>query len=202
MSNSDSVTAPAKPPTREQILQAALACFANKGYHKTTMDDIVAESGLSKGSLYWHFKSKHDLFISLIDWFMVGVREDMAHAWGEDMTSGAKIRAVVMAVVDNSAEMIPFFKITLDFWAQTPEDEDLRQRFDSMLDEFQTQLGLIIEAGIASGEFRPIKARQLALALLAMIDSLVLYTTLLGDKIDISGSVETMLEILLKGLKP
>ena len=41
-----------KEERRAQILQAALTCFARKGYHLTTMDDIVAESGLSKGSLY------------------------------------------------------------------------------------------------------------------------------------------------------
>ena len=51
---------------RAQIVRAALTCFSRKGYAKTTMDDIVAESGLSKGSLYWYFESKDELFMSAV----------------------------------------------------------------------------------------------------------------------------------------
>ena len=40
---------------RGQIIEAALACFTRKGYANTTIDDIVAESGLSKGAIYWYF---------------------------------------------------------------------------------------------------------------------------------------------------
>ena len=49
---------------REQILQAALTRFASQGYHHTTVDDIAREAGLSKGSIYVHFDSKKELFLS------------------------------------------------------------------------------------------------------------------------------------------
>lgn len=51
---------------RAQIIRAALACFMRKGYNNTTMNDIVAESGLSKGAIYWYFESKDDLLRSAI----------------------------------------------------------------------------------------------------------------------------------------
>ncbi len=53
---------------RSQILKAALRCFAHHGYHQTTMDDIVEESGLSKGTLYWYYESfeEYDSLISAI----------------------------------------------------------------------------------------------------------------------------------------
>ena len=51
---------------KQEIYQAALTCFQQKGYHRATMDDIVVESGLSKGTLYWYFKSKKELFLSLV----------------------------------------------------------------------------------------------------------------------------------------
>ena len=50
---------------KQQIFEAAVACFGRKGYHLTTMDDIAAECGLSKGSLYWYFDSKKELFLYL-----------------------------------------------------------------------------------------------------------------------------------------
>ena len=46
---------------RDQILAAALACFARQGYHATSMDDVVRESGLSVGAIYTYFSSKEDL---------------------------------------------------------------------------------------------------------------------------------------------
>lgn len=47
---------------KEEILQAALKCFSEKGYHDTGMDNIIREFGLSKGAIYWYFKSKRDIF--------------------------------------------------------------------------------------------------------------------------------------------
>ncbi len=190
-----------KAITREKILQSALACFANKGYHKTTMDDIVAQSGLSKGALYWHFKNKQDLFFSLIEWFMLEFSEEIFHAWTDDMSAADKIRAMTIASVEGSEQLVPFFKVLLDFWAQTTEDEQLLRIFDNTLAEFQNQVGAIIEQGIANGEFRPVNASHLSLALFGVVDSLFLYKTLLGDKIDMRGSAESLLEVLLEGLK-
>jgi AcrR family transcriptional regulator len=52
---------------RTQILAAAMSCFARQGYHATSMDDVVRESGLSVGAIYSYFPSKEDLFLALCD---------------------------------------------------------------------------------------------------------------------------------------
>jgi AcrR family transcriptional regulator len=55
--------------TRSRILEAAVTVFASKGYHDTKVDDIVAESQTSKGSFYFYFPSKQDIFLALVDMF-------------------------------------------------------------------------------------------------------------------------------------
>ena len=50
---------------RDQIVAAALACFARTGYHATTMADVAAQAGVSKGTPYLYFDSKQALFIAL-----------------------------------------------------------------------------------------------------------------------------------------
>jgi AcrR family transcriptional regulator len=50
---------------RDQIIAAALACFARAGYHATTMADVAAQAGVSKGTPYLYFESKEALFIAL-----------------------------------------------------------------------------------------------------------------------------------------
>ena len=52
---------------RRQILEAALKVFSTKGFHKATNKDIAeAAGGISPGLIYWYFKDKHDLFLSII----------------------------------------------------------------------------------------------------------------------------------------
>jgi AcrR family transcriptional regulator len=52
---------------RHQILEAALKVFSTKGFHKATNKDIAdAAGGISPGLIYWYFKDKQDLFLSLI----------------------------------------------------------------------------------------------------------------------------------------
>ena len=52
---------------RQQILDAAWACFARKGYHQTTMQDICQESGLSPGAIYRYFASKEAILKAIND---------------------------------------------------------------------------------------------------------------------------------------
>ena len=51
---------------KEQILDAAAEVFSRKGFDKARMDDIVEKTGLSKGALYWYFKSKDEIFEALV----------------------------------------------------------------------------------------------------------------------------------------
>jgi AcrR family transcriptional regulator len=55
-----------KAETRDMIIQAARRVFSEKGYHKSQIADIVREAGISTGSIYAHFKDKHDLFEQII----------------------------------------------------------------------------------------------------------------------------------------
>ena len=52
---------------RRQIVEAALICFARRGFHKTTMQDVVKQSGLSPGSIYCHFAGKKDIIVAVVE---------------------------------------------------------------------------------------------------------------------------------------
>lgn len=55
---------------RHHILEVAIRLFARKGYHATSIQEIVDELGIAKGSLYFHFKSKEDLLISIYNYYI------------------------------------------------------------------------------------------------------------------------------------
>ncbi|MVU81566.1 TetR family transcriptional regulator [Nocardia sp. ET3-3] len=65
---------------RQQILDAAQICFARKGLHATTMQDVFAESGLSAGAVYRYFKSKDDIIKDLASEATVDLRASLTEA--------------------------------------------------------------------------------------------------------------------------
>jgi AcrR family transcriptional regulator len=62
---------------RNQILDAATKVFVRLGFQHARMDDIVEESGLSKGTLYWYFKSKEDIINAILRRLFAGALESL-----------------------------------------------------------------------------------------------------------------------------
>ena len=92
---------------QEQILRAAAAVMIRQGYDKTTMNDIADEAGVSRGTVYLHFKGKEELFEALLSWEWT----QYSHTWLEALESdprggtiGGYYRAVFRAV--NSRPLI------------------------------------------------------------------------------------------------
>jgi len=56
-----------KEKRRRQIVDAARSCFARQGFHRTTLQDVFAEAGLSAGCVYNYFQSKDDLILAIAD---------------------------------------------------------------------------------------------------------------------------------------
>jgi AcrR family transcriptional regulator len=93
---------PARGPesTRERILDAALSVFSYKGYHDTRLDEIVAESETSKGSIYFHFPNKERLFLALVEKFADLVESRVTEAIARETTPMAKVEAGLEACLE------------------------------------------------------------------------------------------------------
>ena len=63
--------------THEMILQSAVLLFADKGYEKTTLNDIADSLQMTKGAIYWHFESKEKLLMELLDSALDHFRRDL-----------------------------------------------------------------------------------------------------------------------------
>lgn len=63
---------------RQQILDAAFACFSRNGFHNTSMQDVIAEAGLSVGAVYRYFKSKNELITAIAEGVLDGAEEMFA----------------------------------------------------------------------------------------------------------------------------
>ena len=138
--------------TRDQILDAALACFAHDGYNGTSLNDIVAEVGIRRQSLLHHFASKEVLYGEvferlLSDWFarLAGAIESPAVGW-------QKVEQVLRAgfgyFADNPSYVTLVRREAIDGGAHLGIDlaAVLRPMFDQAADYFRREM--------AKGAFR------------------------------------------------
>ncbi|MGD2078457.1 MAG: TetR/AcrR family transcriptional regulator [Chloroflexota bacterium] len=193
-----------KPETvaarKEQILTAALTCFARNGYHQTTLDDIVGEAGLSKGGVYVHFDSKKALYLALFDWLMAeaGVTQALEAAGA---TAREKLVNALtgLAATMNQPQFRQIAPLLLDMWLQNLHDPDISQVFAAQYEQFRQRLVKIVEEGVAAGEFKPLDALSLANLLLGAFDGLMVQE-LIDDSAVHWPAVSDTLVTLVDGL--
>lgn len=92
-----------KADTREKILDAALQVFAEKGYHRAVVDDIVRASETSKGAVYHHFPNKEALFLALVDEFTSRLAVNVAAAIAAQHGSLKKVESALRATLETFA---------------------------------------------------------------------------------------------------
>jgi AcrR family transcriptional regulator len=185
---------------RAQIIEAALACFMRKGFNNTTMDDIVTESGLSKGSLYWYFESKDELFTAALMSVFVNVGEETVVALEPDTTASEKLRALGRAAASVSRLFEGYFGLFLEFWAASAQREKTGQFWFGLLDQYKDIVVAVIEEGVANGEFKPVDVDPLVWAMLATYDGLAAYVMLMPD-LDLDRISHAFVDALLRGLE-
>lgn len=186
---------------REAILQAALTCFARKGYDPTTMDDIAAELPFSKGLLYYYFKSKRELFLALLqDWAATSTQtwETLLASEDDPITKLHQSTAFVTQLLASSADLS---RVEMEFWGQLGREQDVAEAFRSIFAQFRLQLAGVIREGITTGQFRGVDADALAAALVGMYDGLTLQAIVQPDAFDWAQVGETITEVVLDGLK-
>jgi AcrR family transcriptional regulator len=186
---------------KAQIYQAALTCFSRKGYHLTTMDDIVVESGLSKGALYWYFKSKKELFISLFQEIMRQLEQAWEAIVGDTKASATEKLLASLALFRSELEkMVPFFGVMMEAWAQTRYDEDVESLIGELYEPYLDIMSRIIDEGVASGEFCVKSVRAAALAVMTLFDGITLAMGTGLYQYDWNEIIDAAAALVLRGL--
>jgi AcrR family transcriptional regulator len=190
-----------KEERREQIMQAAITCFSRKGYHLTTMDDIVVESGLSKGSLYWHYKNKKDLLLSIANWYFSHIINGLEAAIQSAPTVMDKLKISLDAFTQILISPDPIFNVFIDFYAETRHDKELETILKDMMLPFVDSIAALIQEGVDNGELKSVNARQVSVSLMAAFDGLLLYEMMLPDEFDWVETGHLFSGIILDGLR-
>ncbi|MDX3238314.1 TetR/AcrR family transcriptional regulator [Streptomyces sp. ME03-5709C] len=122
--------------TRQRLLEAAVACLAERGWAGSTVTAVAERAGLSRGAAQHHFPTREDLFTGAIEFvaeqWLVALREHVPVLPGE---GPPRTHAVVGMVVDLYTG--PIFRAALHLWVAAADEERLRPRVTAL----ETRIG-------------------------------------------------------------
>jgi AcrR family transcriptional regulator len=185
--------------TRARILDAAEESFSRSGYDPTSVDDICARAGVTKGAFYHHFPSKQAVFIELLNRWLTGLDAELSRVRAKASSvpeALMQMAATAQMAIQAQRERLPMF---LEFWTKAAHDPAVWEATIAPYRRYQDFFAEMIEAGIAEGTLRPIDSRAAAQALLSLAVGLVVQG-MLDSQGNWGQVMQESIEIFLKGL--
>jgi AcrR family transcriptional regulator len=185
---------------KNEILDAALEVFGELGLQEASVDDVVERAGLSKGTLYWYFKSKDRLIGALMKRFFaqeLGKIRELQKGRGS-------VRERLLRYgreVENVVKRMPR-ALTLEFYAVAVRHKTVRKFMGELYVTYCDELGELLREGIDSGEFVKTDTRQLSAAITGLCEGLILLWALEPNAFPFEKYFETSLRNLLDGVSP
>ena len=198
-----------RPPTgaaegadsRTRLLDAAARVFAEKGYRAATVDEVVAAAGLSKGTFYWNFKSKEDLFQTLLEVRIDRPARDLmeiTRSAPADRPTASDVSAGLARLVSGESETLMLLQ---DYWAAATRDPRLARRYRGRQAALRDALAETLEARHeTTGVPLEFPARDLAMAFIALAEGLGLEALVDPDSVA-PGLFGEILSLVYDGLE-
>jgi AcrR family transcriptional regulator len=141
---------------RRQIMDAAVTCFARDGFHRTTMQDIVAETGLSAGAIYRYFPSKEDIVAAIADEHRTAEADAFAEVSASDDVGDA-LRHLARASLGRLADPAEqrWRRVTVQVWGEALRSDRVMDIVRDGLDEPIKILTELIQEGQRDGRLPP-----------------------------------------------
>ena len=185
---------------RSQILDAATKVFARFGFNKARMDDIVEESGLSKGTLYWYFDSKDDIIIAILKRILSYEFRKLESIRDSDASARQRLEEFVAFMVKDVDRLMPIMPLFYDFFALGLRQKKVRLVLAELLKMMNDTMAPIIRDGIEKGEFRAVDVNEATLAVGAMLEGTMVVWTYDPDEVDVLKQLKAGMNMLLQGL--
>jgi TetR/AcrR family transcriptional regulator len=193
----------------QELLDAALDLFVEKGFAATRSEEVAARAGVSKGTLYLYYPSKEDLLKAVI---RANISREIAE--GEDIVRGFD---------GPTTELLP--RLIKEWWRRIGETKasgicklmvaevrnfpDIAHFYrEEVIEPAERMIGRVLQRGIDRGEFRPVPVHEAVHALMAPVLFLMLHKHSIGacagleKLVDAHGMIDVQLDLVLHGLLP
>ena len=190
-----------KENRKEKIFAAAASSFTEYGYFKTSMEMVSNKAGMTLRGLYYHFKSKDDLFLQLFQYMnskyysQIKDEAEMVKGPEEKLKMYARIASKVLN------ENTDFLKICQEFLAIGTRNAEVRKVMTSFYSNQVDRIKTIVEEGIESGCFIKTDAEKVARAIVLITMGVFNFHFSLDSDFDPAQQHTFDIEHILRGLK-
>jgi TetR/AcrR family transcriptional repressor of nem operon len=170
--------------TKEAILQKAAQLFNRRGFFGAALSDVMDVTGLEKGGIYNHFKSKEDLALQAFDYALSLVRQEFVRALRENSNTVDRLLAIVR-VYQREAEGYPLAGGCPVMNTAIEADDAhpaLRKRAQQAMDELHDFVKRTVRRGREKGEIKPsIDPDLFSSLLISMAEGAIMQSRLYGN---------------------
>ena len=190
--------------TRRQIIDTAARLFASRGFYGTSMSELAAATGLTKGAFYHHFEDKDALFFAVVQ----SVREKWQNAVGREVVQAQDALDQIVILLDNHARLLRKEPtLCLVMHGLTAEMEDTNPSFLVALQKVYMDMISFIEELIKNGQARQqvrgdVDARLVAINIVGLLRGVSCFGILGEMGLDCVMVINALKPVLLDGLRP
>lgn len=185
-----------------QIMEIALRLFSQKGYHATSIDDIIGEAGIVKGTFYLHFESKHNLLESIIDNNLRMLFESIKLL---DISMPKPVSEVKEFYIQISRGLMQNEDMRLFVKVFLRDAFGLDQKLLDKINVFFHQLVVIISDYIAKAQadgrvVKYINPLVISYSIIGSVKEVLFHWAVLDEKLDIDATITTLLDVYFGGM--
>lgn len=179
---------------RNEIIDAARACFLRSGFHKTTTDEICREANITPGGLYHYFGSKEELISAVIDRSAETAVERMKNLIADSMNAESAFRQVggIFFQTMQDGEIDNATRLELEIWVEGLKNPKLFEKSQKAWAMRMKWLEALVARGIDEGIYdaEVVEPRAMASLLIAIWMGMRM-GRLMGSEFDISGALRS-----------
>ena len=185
---------------KDQILDAALTVLVQNGYQGSRMDDVVSESQLSKGAIYWYYKSKKDMYLDLVNFWVIRYSATINHLVENDQAAPDQLKSLFNYFIDQyESDPDPFIALT-EFWSMAQKDDDFRAKLQKVYSQFLEVLEKIVAKGVKDDDFKKLDIRITAMSIMLNVESINWFTLFDTHGVSARDYIQTISDFILAGL--
>lgn len=184
--------------TKRKIFETSMKLFAEKGYDATSIEEITATVGVAKGTLYYHFSSKEEIFNFLIEEGIKLLQNSIDIKTAKLDNYIDKLKAVILIQIKIVNKYEDFITILL---SQFYGKEARNQMCQKYVYEYIDKIEKIVEEGMKIGQIKKGNAKVIASEIYALIASTLVYKMKCQDNIEIIRLYKEFENTVIEGIK-
>ena len=183
--------------TKRKIFEISMKLFAKKGYDATSIEEITATVGVAKGTLYYHFSSKEEIFNFLVEEGMKLLKNSIDIKIAKVDTTIDKLRAVILIQIKIIKKYEDFMTIVLSqIWGNEPRNILCKEK----VIEYIKAIENIIQEGMAKGEIIQGDASIMASGIFGLTCSSLIYRIKTKEELDANKLYKEFDNSILRGI--